>query len=151
MLRTALCGPVYNHSFNPLSTNGFFLLGQYSILKMVFCIYRGVRGYNFQIKLFFFFFCLSKECRPWWNATSCSISSGSLLFAKEHIWTATWDIQQCGMCDQQSLRSTCASCGISSGSSLFAIEHIWAATWDFQQDKFDEFISPDEGLNERNM
>ena len=24
------------------------------------------------------------------------------------IWAATWDSQQCGMCDQQSLRSACA-------------------------------------------
>ena len=26
-------------------------------------------------------FYLSKQCRPWWNAALCSISSGSLLFA----------------------------------------------------------------------
>ena len=25
--------------------------------------------------------CLSKQCRPWWNAALCSISSGSSLFA----------------------------------------------------------------------
>ena len=25
-----------------------------------------------------------------------------------HIWAATWDFKQCGMCDQQSLRSACA-------------------------------------------
>ena len=24
------------------------------------------------------------------------------------IWAVTWDFQQCGMCDQQSLRSACA-------------------------------------------
>ena len=24
------------------------------------------------------------------------------------IWATTWDFQQCGMCDQQSLRSACA-------------------------------------------
>ena len=27
---------------------------------------------------------------------------------KMYIWAVTWDLQQCGMCDQQSLRSACA-------------------------------------------
>ena len=27
-------------------------------------------------------FCLGKQCRPWWNATICGISSGSSLFSK---------------------------------------------------------------------
>ena len=31
--------------------------------------------------------------------------NGGLL---ENIWAATWDFQQCGLCDQQSLRSACA-------------------------------------------
>ena len=26
------------------------------------------------------------------------------------IWAATWAFQQCGMCDQQSLRSACTVC-----------------------------------------
>ena len=26
----------------------------------------------------------------------------------KNIWAVTWDFQQCGMCDQQSLRSACA-------------------------------------------
>ena len=30
-------------------------------------------------------FNLSKQCRPWWNAASCCISSGSSLFAKVPI------------------------------------------------------------------
>ena len=27
---------------------------------------------------------------------------------QKHIWASVWDFQQCGMCDQQSLRSACA-------------------------------------------
>ena len=27
---------------------------------------------------------------------------------KKNIWASAWDFQQCGMCDQQSLRSACA-------------------------------------------
>ena len=30
------------------------------------------------------------------------------LISKETIWASAWDFQQCGMCDQQSLRSACA-------------------------------------------
>ena len=32
----------------------------------------------------------------------------SLHWRFETIWAATWDFQQCGMCNQQSLRSACA-------------------------------------------
>ena len=31
---------------------------------------------------------LSKQCRPWWDATSCSVSSGSTLFAKAYFLDA---------------------------------------------------------------
>ena len=33
-------------------------------------------------------FCLSKQGRPWWNAASCIISSGSSLFAKVNMFHA---------------------------------------------------------------
>ena len=39
---------------NLLCSNGFFLLVWYNKLGMVHCIYWGVIGYNFQIKLYFF-------------------------------------------------------------------------------------------------
>ena len=31
-----------------------------------------------------------------------------LLHSECHIWAVTWDFQQCGMCNQQRLRSACA-------------------------------------------
>ena len=30
-------------------------------------------------------------------------------YSENYIWAATWDFQQCGMCDQRSLRSVCAN------------------------------------------
>ena len=52
---------------------------------MVHCINLGVTGYTFQKKVVFSFsedrLCLSKQCRPWWNAAICGISSGASLFA----------------------------------------------------------------------
>ena len=38
------------------------------------------------------------------------------------IWAATWDFQQCGMCDQQSLRSACAYAQ-SDQSLCWSLEH----------------------------
>ena len=35
-------------------------------------------------------------------------SDHARVHVKEHNWAATWDFQQCDMCDQQSLRSACA-------------------------------------------
>ena len=40
--------------FNPLCTNGFFILVLYNKLGMVNCLYPGATGKNFQIKLHFF-------------------------------------------------------------------------------------------------
>ena len=31
-----------------------------------------------------------------------------LISWQKHNWAVTWDVQQCGMCDQQRLRSACA-------------------------------------------
>ena len=31
-----------------------------------------------------------------------------LQFSLKQVWAVTWDFQQCGMCDQQSLRPACA-------------------------------------------
>ena len=42
-------------SINPISTNVFFLLVWHNRFESVHCIYRGVTGYNFQIKLYFFY------------------------------------------------------------------------------------------------
>ena len=39
--------------FNHFIPNGFFLLVCYNKLGMVHCIYQGVTGYNFQIKIVF--------------------------------------------------------------------------------------------------
>ena len=75
-----------SHTY-PLCTNGFFPLVWYNKLGMVHCIFWGVTGYSFKMIFSVFLsgkmlFCLSKQCRPWWNATFCGISSGSSLFAK---------------------------------------------------------------------
>ena len=42
--------------------------------------------------------------------------------AFHYIWAATWDFQQCGMCDQQSLRSACAYAQ-SDQSLCWSLEH----------------------------
>ena len=43
----------------------------------------------------------------WLRFYTCPLyTSDFLLFSS--IWATTWDFQQCGMCDQQSLRSACA-------------------------------------------
>ena len=72
---------------NSLYTNGFFLLNRYKKIGIVYCTYYlGVSGYNFQEILYFLsedlFFCINKQCRYWWNAALCCISSGSSLFVK---------------------------------------------------------------------
>ena len=49
----------------------------------------GITSYNFTNKLCSFsedWLYLSKQCWPWWNATSSGISSGSSLFAEVPIW-----------------------------------------------------------------
>ena len=51
------------------------------------------------------------------STNHCQYHSMALIFYKERwypwkymylIWARAWDFQQCGMCDQQSLRSACA-------------------------------------------
>ena len=47
-----------------------------------------------------------------YDPSSCDLIMDGLepfeqLLTKRAIWAATWDFQQCGMCDQQSLRSAC--------------------------------------------
>ena len=58
----------------------------YNKLGIVHCTYLGESGYFFKKNIEFFclkiFIYLYKQCRPWWNAASCCISSGSSLFAK---------------------------------------------------------------------
>ena len=46
--------------------------------------------------------------------------------AKFDIWAATWDFQQCGMCDQQSLISACAYA--QSGQSL-SWSRAYSTSW----------------------
>ena len=62
--------------------------------------------------------------RLWCPTVSCHFSSGILgqvgylivsipdlftpTYINTNIWASTWDFQQCGMCNQQSLRSDCA-------------------------------------------
>ena len=59
------------HMFNPLYTNGLFLLVWYNKLRIVHCL-----------KVFFYH---NKHSRPWWNGALCGISSGSSLFVKVPI------------------------------------------------------------------
>ena len=51
--------------FNPFCTNGFLLLVCYNKLGIVYCISRGVSGYNSQMKLYYFlrgsFFVLAND------------------------------------------------------------------------------------------
>ena len=47
--------------FNPLYTNGFFLLVRYNKLGMVHCTYPGVSGYNFIVWRSFFTFTNSDD------------------------------------------------------------------------------------------
>ena len=76
----------------------FFLWVWCDKLGMVHCIYWGVTGYNFLIKMHFFcwrLFCHSKQCRPWWNAALCGVSSGSSLFAKIGLHSAVGSVSDC--------------------------------------------------------
>ena len=65
------------HSYGLFNTYGY---DKYGIVHFVFWRI----GQNFYKMVHF---CLdfyhSKQCIPWWNATLCSISSGSSLFAKK--------------------------------------------------------------------
>ena len=73
----------------PLYSDGFFSLIWYNKFGIVYCTYLGVLGYNFQNILFCFVwrsFYLRKQCRPWWNATLCSISSESSLLVKVPVY-----------------------------------------------------------------
>ena len=69
----------------PLYTNEFFLwFDSIHLGQSKQCIHWGVIGYNFKIKIVHLSknrLCLSKQCRPRWNAALCGISSGSSLFA----------------------------------------------------------------------
>ena len=74
--------------FNPFETNGIFYKATNNRGRMVYCIYWGVTGYNFKRNIVFFLKinCLSKQCRYWWNAILCGISSGSSLFAEVSVY-----------------------------------------------------------------
>ena len=55
---------------------------------IVHYVFLCVTGRNFQIIMYFnsrSLFCLTKQCRPEYNAALCNISSVSSLFAKLHI------------------------------------------------------------------
>ena len=66
-------------------------------ISMVLPIFKGVIGQKL-IKWFTSVpedcFYLSKQIRPWWNATLCGISSGSSLFAKVPVyWHPEWKVK----------------------------------------------------------
>ena len=42
------------------------------------------------------------------ETTNISLKKNVKSFERTIIWANAWDFQQCGMCDQQSLRSACA-------------------------------------------
>ena len=42
------------------------------------------------------------------NTMDYFVKNDLIASAKIFKWAVTWDFQQCGMCDQQSLRSACA-------------------------------------------
>ena len=49
--------------------------------------------------------CLTRD----WGAAGSSLTGITVLCPwARHIWASAWDFQQCGMCDQRSLRSACA-------------------------------------------
>ena len=50
------------------------------------------------------FFLSDPDVRTVIDLIDCSITT---QFSERH-WASAWDFQQCGMCDQQSLRSACA-------------------------------------------
>ena len=64
----------------PSYTNRFFLLVWYNKLGIVHCTYLGMSGYNFKkqycILLSEELIYLYKQCRPWWSAALCCMSSG---------------------------------------------------------------------------
>ena len=68
---------------SPFFTNGISHKVWYCYIRMVQCIYRGVTGYNLKKNCISFsedLFGLSKQCRPWCNASLSSISSLSKVF-----------------------------------------------------------------------
>ena len=61
-----------------------------------------------------------------WNLANymftCKISFEKNIGMPGYIWASAWDFQQCGMCDQQNLRSACAY--VQSDQSLcLSLEH----------------------------
>ena len=54
--------------------------------------------------------CLSQRVRKYWQlyAQKFCLYWPMNQVPFNTIWAVTWDLQQCGMCDQQSLRSACA-------------------------------------------
>ena len=50
----------------------------------------------------------SLRVRAVWSAPLLFVYWKSIISRLIYIWAAAWDFQQCGMCDQQSLRSVCA-------------------------------------------
>ena len=47
-------------------------------------------------------------CKGYQQMTEVAASKERVRKIFHIIWAATWDFQQCGMCDQQNLRSACA-------------------------------------------
>ena len=52
-------------------------------------------------------FVLKWRITSWWNLLDMQLANGGQLLG-ENNWASAWDFQQCGMWDQQSLRSACA-------------------------------------------
>ena len=77
-----------------------FIKKNIHLLRYAIKNYGPVHGVSILIAL------LSSEC----SGESPHMRMLTRAFAARinKIWAATWDFQQCGMCDQQSLRSACA-------------------------------------------
>ena len=65
----------------------------YNNLGIFRCTYLRVSVYNLKKNIVFFcpkiLFYFNKQCRPWWNAALCGISSGSSLFLKVPVWVVS--------------------------------------------------------------
>ena len=58
------------------------------------------------------------------NQNKWTLSIWFFFVFYNEIWAATWDFQQCGMCDHQSLRSACAYAQ-SDQSLCLSLEYSW--------------------------
>ena len=81
---------------SPLCTNGFFLLVWCNKLWMVHCIYWGVTGYHFHIRIVFLsqkiIFVLANSVN---SDEMLQKSSGTLLLARVHIYESPVYIHIC--------------------------------------------------------